>query len=128
MVEVTIEISDELAARLEPLRDRLPQLLDRVLDTVSSRDFIGDRLFDPVCNYETSPVYNEVLDFLMSRPTHREIAEFKVSLQALDRLETLLEKNRQGTLSSVETAELDLYEQLDGMIMSLKAKAYGTID
>ncbi|WP_013325774.1 hypothetical protein [Gloeothece verrucosa] len=33
MAELTIQISDELASRLEPLRERLPQLLAQLLET-----------------------------------------------------------------------------------------------
>jgi hypothetical protein len=35
----------------------------------------------------------------------------------------LLENNREATLNAAETAELDLYEQLEHLMMLLKAKA-----
>jgi|GEM_PF-3893643 len=35
MVELTIQISDELAQRLEPLQNRLPELLVQLLDAAN---------------------------------------------------------------------------------------------
>ncbi|MEQ9668364.1 hypothetical protein [Coleofasciculus sp. G2-EDA-02] len=37
MAELTIHVPDELAQRLEPLRDRLPELLQRLVETVPPR-------------------------------------------------------------------------------------------
>lgn len=68
-------------------------------------------------------VYQEVLDFLIKRPTPEEIIAFKVSPQAQTRLSELLEKNRSATLSSMELAELDVYEQLEHMMILLKTRA-----
>lgn len=72
-------------------------------------------------------VYAEVLDFLISGPTPREIAAFKVSEDAQARLGELLEKNREGRLNETESAELDLSEQLDRLMTLLKAKAYAEL-
>jgi hypothetical protein len=52
-----------------------------------------------------------VLDFLLARPTPEAIASFKVSDSSQMRLRKLLDKNREGSLSEIENAELDLYEQ-----------------
>jgi len=122
MAELTIQISDELAQRLEPLQNRLPELLWRLLDI--------DHLLStsqPTVVAETTDiaaVYQEVLDFLIKRPTPEEIITFKVSLPDQTRLKALLEKNRSATLSSMEMAELDVYEQLEHMMILLKARAY----
>jgi len=122
MAELTIQIPDELAQRLEPLQNRLPELLWRLLDF--------DNLLStsqPTVLAETTDiaaVYQEVLDFLIKRPTPEEIMTFKVSLPAQTRLQALLEKNRSATLSSMELAELDVYEQLEHMMILLKARAY----
>jgi chemotaxis response regulator CheB len=69
------------------------------------------------------PVYTEVLDFLIQLPSPQEIAVFKVSTQAQERLRLLLEKNSLGTITQVENSELDIYEQLDQLMTLLKAKA-----
>ncbi|MEQ9623155.1 hypothetical protein [Coleofasciculus chthonoplastes] len=71
--------------------------------------------------------YTEVLDFLITRPTPQEITTFKISAEAQERLRTLLDKNREGTLTETEATELDLYEQLEHLMILLKAKAYDLI-
>jgi hypothetical protein len=121
MAELTIQISDELAQRLEPLQNRLPELLWRLLDVVNI-----PTTSEPTVKTEITDipaVYQEVIDFLIKRPTPEEIIAFKVSPQAQTRLEELLEKNRSATISSVELAELDVYEQLEHLMILLKARA-----
>jgi hypothetical protein len=122
MAELTIQISDELAQRLEPLQNRLPELLWQLLDVANS-----STTSQPIVQTRTTDipaVYQEVLDFLIQRPTPEEIIAFKVSTQAQKRLSELLEKNRSATLSSMELAELDVYEQLEHMMILLKARAF----
>jgi hypothetical protein len=122
MAELTIQISDELAQRLEPLQNRLPELLWQLLDVANS-----STTSQPIVQTRTTDipaVYQEVLDFLIKRPTPEEIIAFKVSVQAQSRLSELLEKNSSATLSSIELAELDVYEQLEHMMILLKARAF----
>jgi len=121
MAELTIQISDELAGRLEPLQNRLPELLWQLLDVANL-----PTNSQPTVKTETtdiSAVYQEVLDFLIQRPTPEEIVAFKVSPQAQTRLSELLKKNRSTTLDSIELAELDVYEQLEHLMILLKARA-----
>ena len=121
MAELTIQISDELAQRLEPLQNRLPELLWQLLDTVNLQT-----PSEPTVKTETTDipaVYQEVIEFLIKRPTPEEIIAFKVSNQAQKRLEILLEKNRSATISPTELAELDVYEQLEHLMILLKARA-----
>ena len=122
MAELTIQVSDELAQRLEPLQNRLPELLWQLLDFANLPTNISKTV-------QTEPtdiplVYQEVLDFLIKRPTPEEIIAFKVSSQAQSRLEELLSRNRSATLNSMELAELDVYEQLEHMMILLKARAF----
>ncbi len=39
-------------------------------------------------------------------------------------METLLEKSRMGTISELENSELEVYEQLDQLMILSKARAY----
>lgn len=127
MAELTIQVPDELAQRLEPFRDRLPELLTRVVETILPSTSSSD-LLPSVANPTDTPIaYAEVLDFLITRPTPQKIVAFKVSAEAQQRIRTLLDKNREGTLTEIETAELDLYEQLEHMMILLKAKAHALI-
>jgi hypothetical protein len=71
--------------------------------------------------------FAEVPDFLLNRPTPEGIVAFKVSPAAQARIRALLDKNREATLNATEAAELDLYEQLEHLMMLLKAKARAQI-
>jgi hypothetical protein len=41
MAQLTIQIPDELASRLEPLRERIPELLLQLLETPSKTTLTG---------------------------------------------------------------------------------------
>jgi hypothetical protein len=126
MAELTIQIPDELATRLESLQDRLPQLLVHLFKI----DAISSSALPERSNSDVAPlsVYAEVLDFLLKRPTLEEIVAFKVSPDAQRRLQILLEKNREFNLTAEESAELDVYEQLEHLMILLKARAYNSIE
>jgi len=121
MAELTIQIPDELAERLEPLRSRLPELLSQLVETGSS-SYTSFAIATP--NFQHLPqAYLEVLDFLVTCPTPQDILAFKVSPEAQDRLRSLLDKNREGALTESEIAELDAYEQLEHLMILIKARA-----
>ena len=69
-------------------------------------------------------IQDEVLSFLLSAPTPQEIIEFHASQAAQERLRTLLEANREGTLSEAERAELEEASQMNHFMIRLKAKAH----
>jgi hypothetical protein len=109
MAELTIQISDELAKQLEPLRHRLPELLSQL---VGEGITTSAPLVMATAHLPSIPqAYLEVLDFLVTCPTPQ------------DRLSTLLEKNREGNLTASEVAELDVYEQLEHLMILMKARA-----
>ena len=122
MAELTLDVPDELIQRLQPLQDRLPALLTLLVDTISSQ--AEGAPLSEVHGTETPLAYAEVLDFLLTRPTPHDILVFKVSDAAQARLRLLLDKNREETLSAQEEAELNIYEQLEHLMILLKAKAY----
>ena len=121
MAQLTLQIPDELATRLEPLRELLPELLAQLLETVS-KGVSGESTEMADLTTKMPPVYAEVLDFLIKSPTPQEIAAFKVSPQAQEHLRALLEKNREAVLTEGEMAELDVYEQLEHLMILLKAR------
>jgi hypothetical protein len=64
----------------------------------------------------------------MTCPTPQDIIAFKVSSEAQDRLSALLDKNCEGTLTEAEVAELDVYEQLEHLMILMKARALASVD
>jgi hypothetical protein len=125
MVQITIEVSDELAQRLEPFQGQLSQLFTRLIsDTLPG--MTASELGLTAVAVEPPVTYQEVLDFLVSQPTSDQILGYKVSESAQMRLQTLLEKNREAALSVSETSELNLYEQLDSLMTMLKVRSYAS--
>ena len=115
MAELTIQVPDALAQRLKPLQESLPSHLE------GERKGTRPPVAQPT---EASRVYAEVLDVLLTRPTPQDILAFKVSEAAQTRLRVLLDKNREEGLDETETAELDLYEQREQLMILLKARAF----
>jgi hypothetical protein len=113
MMTITLEVSDQLAAEIESIRDELPVLLA-----------ITRQLFRPASEVQvhTSPVYlayKRLLDFLASEPTHEHISRFTISPQAQARVHELLDKHGEGELNEEEQAELRVYAQINE-VMGLK--------
>jgi len=118
MTTITLEVPDELAARLAPLRDRLPELLSAALELFPKGLPLAVSALDKV-----HPAFEEMIDFLASGPTPEQIVAFKVSPSAQARLEELLDKNREDGLADDEVAELDVFEQINFVLLLLKARA-----
>lgn len=120
MTTITIEVPDELANRLAPLRGQLPMLLTRVLATWAAPEPAVEARMAAA-----EPVWAEAVDFLASSPTREEIIAFRFSPTVQARAGTLLDRNRDDALSDAEQAELDGYELLNALLIQLKARAHG---
>ncbi len=126
MAQITIEVSDEFAQRLVPFQGQLSELFTRFVASTLPDEF--PESVSPAAGSALPPAtYQEVLDFLISRPTSQEIIDFKVSKRAQLRLQGLLQKNREASLNTTEKKELDLYEQLDTLVGLLKARAFAAL-
>ncbi len=105
MATISIEIPDDLMEQLAPVRDRLPELLRYCLQpTVLS-----------------AQVYRYILDFLASQPTPEQIAAFRPTPEMQNRLKYLLNRNSEGKITPAELQELNEYEQIEHLIVLLKA-------
>jgi hypothetical protein len=65
----------------------------------------------------------ELAAFLARRPTPEEIATFRLSDSALERVRELIEKNKDGTLTLDESHELDRLVLLDDIIGLIQVHA-----
>ncbi|MCW5551528.1 MAG: hypothetical protein KIS67_05100 [Verrucomicrobiae bacterium] len=107
-MQVTIDIPDDLAARLDPRRENLLALIQRGLRQQWS---------------ETSALAQEVVEFLSRGPRPGEILAFRPSDRSVQRAGELLEKNRAGSLTPEEQAELDETAALNHLFSLIKAHA-----
>lgn len=117
MATITIEVPDELAAKIDQFRDRLPYLLSEAL-----------MLTVPDGGTKTAPsshnrVFEEMTDFLASCPTSKQILAYKISAPVQERLAELLENNREEGLTEAENSELDAFAYVDFFMSLLKARA-----
>lgn len=71
------------------------------------------------------PIYDELVELLAKRAEPSELLSFQLSGQKQQRLDDLMDRNRQGTLTPGESAELDAYEQFEHVIRLLKARMRG---
>jgi hypothetical protein len=122
MTTITLEISDELAARLAPLKERLPSLLSLAVDLLPTPESLASSSVEIA-----HPAFNEMIDFLAGGPTPEQIVAFKSSTPTQARLEELLEKNAQDGLTNVESSELNTFEQINHILNLLKARARITL-
>ncbi len=109
MVEMTLTIPDQLADRLRPMTTWLPAVLELSLQ-----------------GFQTSAIQTvaEIIKFLSAGPTPEQVVGFVVSERAQERLKRLLALNQAGLLSQAEQNELDELEQIEHMMVLLKAGAY----
>lgn len=128
MAQITIDIPDDLAQQLAPYQSQFSDLFTRLIATTLLSQQSPEQAVPMPNLLNSSSLYQEILDLLISQPTSEQIIGFKVSEASQSRLQTLLQKNRETALTPDETAELDLYEQLDTLMGLLKVRAYTALN
>jgi len=108
MVELTIQIPDDLATQLQPVQNRLLEIIELGLRQIVPAQY---------------PLHQEVIEFLASGPAPQTIIDFHPSTDAQNRVADLLAKNQEGALTSDEKNELDEVENLDFMMTLVKVQA-----
>jgi hypothetical protein len=109
VMQVTIDIPEGLAQRLEPERGHLAEIIE---SGRRLRDWIG-----------ASALAQELVSFLARGPRPQEILAFRPSKAAVTRSQELLLRNKSGALTPAEEAELDEMALLDQLVTLIKAKA-----
>jgi hypothetical protein len=71
---------------------------------------------------DDAAVYDDLLDLLAESADAERVLAFRLSAAKQERLDALLDKNREGTLTAAETAELDAYERFEHVVRLLKAR------
>lgn len=104
---MTMQVPDRLAQRLRPMSPWLATVLELSL-----------------IRFKTPAVQiaSEIIDFLSTGPSPSEVAAYTVSERSQARLRRLLALNEAGILSAKEQAELDEIEQIEHIMILLKAQ------
>ncbi len=108
MTRMTLEVSDELAERIRPLGAWLAAVLELSL--------VG---FKTVAAATAA----EVVEFLTSEPSPREVLNYRASQRSRERLQRLLTLNSAGLLGESEQLELDELGEIEHVVVMLKAQA-----
>ena len=107
MVQMTMDVSDELAERLQPIRLWLP--------TVLELSFVGFRTL-------ATQTATEVVNFLLANPAPQEVLSYHVSKASQARLRQLLALRQAGILGEEQQRELDELEKVEHIVIMLKGQ------
>jgi len=110
MTQMTLELPDELAQRVRPMGAWLPTVLELSL--------LGFTTLAAV-------TAAEVIEFLSRNPSPSEVLGYQASERSQDRLRRLLALNGAGLLGEREQRELSELEQVEHVVVMLKAQATG---
>jgi hypothetical protein len=102
-----MQVSEELAERLQPLGAWLPTVLELSL--------IGFRTV-------AAATATETIEFLSRNPAPQEVLAYHVSDRAQTRLQRLLALNAAGRLGEEEQLELDEVQRIEHLLILLKAR------
>lgn len=103
--KIVLEVPEELSEQLQQIGDRLPELLALSLQQPAV----------------PAQIYCYIVNFLATNPTSQQIAAFSPTTEMQERLRTLLARERSGELTSGERVELEDYEQIEHLVILLKA-------
>ncbi len=109
-MELTLHVSDDLASRLRPVHDRLPQILELGLRELHAAPPQFEDLAD-------------VLESLARLPAPQEVLALRPSAALQDRITALLDKQRSGQLTADEEREWEQYKYAEHLVRIAKAKA-----
>jgi hypothetical protein len=110
-ISITVQVPPELAHRLRPFRERLPELLERGLRMVALEEGVGHQ--DEAA----------IMEILTSNPTPERVMALHPSPKLQDRVSALLARSKRGELSRQEEAELERYLMLEHLVRLAKTHA-----
>jgi hypothetical protein len=70
-------------------------------------------------------IYDDLVNLIAKSAPSDELLNFQLSGEKQRRLDDLLSKNREGSLTPGEAAELDSFEQFEYLVRLLKARVRG---
>ena len=107
MVQLTMQVPEELARRIQPMSAWLPTIIELSL--------IGFKTL-------ATTAAAEVIEYLSKNPSPQEVLDYHVSDSAQSRLQRLLTLNEASLLAATEQLELDELQRLEHVVIMLKAR------
>jgi hypothetical protein len=112
MAQITIDISDELARRLEQFQAQLPQVIELGIQELQFQQTSADFLIE-----------QDIICLLASQPTPDQILAIRPSPEFQAEFGKLLTQSKNGTLSAKEEVRLDRYLTLEHLVRLAKTSA-----
>lgn len=112
MAQITIDISDDLAQRLQQFQAQLPQVLELGLQELQSQQRSANFLDE-----------QDIILLLASQPTPGQILAISPSPEFQARVSDLLAQSKAGTLAAKGEAELERYLTLEHLVRLAKTHA-----
>jgi hypothetical protein len=110
-MQITIDIPDDIASQLEPLKDQLPQILALGMQELAANPSTG---FSGL---------TEILEFFAQMPTAQEVLNLRLSQTVQADIEALLEKNRTEGFNDRDRQLWQHYEFMEHLVRLAKAQA-----
>lgn len=107
MVKMTLQVPGTLARRMQPMGPWLPTVLELGL--------LG-------CRTRAAAAVVELVELLSRNPSQKEVLSFHASEEIQERSKHLLALNQAGLLGEEEQRELDELDQLEHIVVMLKAR------
>jgi hypothetical protein len=110
-MQLTLQIPDDLAARLRPSQARLPQILSfglRELDAQGAAGFSG---------------LADVLEFLAGLPSPEQIMALQPSPVLQAQIDQLLERGKESGLTDDEQRQWQQYQYIEHLVRMAKIRA-----
>jgi hypothetical protein len=111
MQQITINVPDDIAARLASHPNEIPQILALGLREVNANPATG------------LSGLSQVLEFLAGLPSPQEIIALRLSPSVQAEIDRLLEKNKTDGLNALEQNLWQQYEYVEHLVRLAKAKA-----
>jgi hypothetical protein len=112
MAQITLDIPDDLAQRLQQFQAQLPQVLELGLQEIQSQLRTSNFLDE-----------EDIILLLASQPTPEQILAIRPSPEFQARVSDLLAQSKAGTLSTKGEAELERYLTLEHLVRLAKTHA-----
>lgn len=113
MVQLTMQVPEDLAKRIQPIRSWLPTILELSL--------VGFRTL-------ATETTTETIQFLLTNPSPQEVLNYHASELAQQRLQRLLALNEASLLGEAEQLELDELQRIEHTLIMLKAQLAKQLD
>lgn len=108
MVELTLQIPNSLAQQIQPISNWIPTIIEL-----------------SVANFKASNVKkasDELIEFLSSNPTPKQVLKYKISDKSQNRVSELLAKNGDETITPNENKELNEWQRFNHICFHLSAQ------